>query len=342
MPPEERPERAFKAWSDLETDKLSFWWGVFSIQTIAKRLGRTPAGVSEKARKMKLGAFAKDTISMREFVRLSGYEDSRIRASAEALGIKLGRIGVGNPKRPKAKRAYGITEEQQEQLLAHFAEHPGIFYPNKPGSGKTTQGVWGIGRKPPACLRCNKNERPHYSKGYCEPCYQQVLRNKRMVMNNTPIAFFRGVHRFLSNFFPVTIEYEGAKYYSLEHAYQAMKTTDLDLRRELQFDTGSDLSISPSKAKNWGRRVQLRPDWEEIKLGVMEGLLHAKFENPELRKKLLETGRCELIEGNTWGDRYWGVCNGVGENHLGKLLMKVRDEIRRQEDDAAWAASDGR
>jgi ribA/ribD-fused uncharacterized protein len=326
-------ERAFKAWTEVEVDKLSFWWGVFSIQTIAKRLGRTPAGVSEKARKTKLGAFAQDTISMREFVRLSGYEDSRILASAEALGIKLHRIGVGNPKRPKAKRAYGITEEQQEKLLAHFVEHPNTFYPNKPGSGKTTQGVWGIGRKPPACLDCGRSDKPHYSKGLCDGCYQKVLRNKRKMKMTGPIDRFSGTYRFLSNFFPSQITFGGVRYYSVEHGFQAAKTLDPVKRAPLTIAHGTETSWSTSKAKVYGRKLELRPDWEDVKFKVMEQLLREKFTaHPDLGRKLLATDNRELIEGNIWGDRIWGMVKvddvWTGENHLGKTLMKIREELR--------------
>lgn len=72
----------------------------------------------------------------------------------------------------------------------------------------------------------------------------------------------------------------------------------------------------------------MRSDWEEVKLGVMEGLLREKFSDPELRRKLLATGERELVEGNDWGDSFWGVCAGRGKNHLGRLLMKLREELR--------------
>ena len=61
----------------------------------------------------------------------------------------------------------------------------------------------------------------------------------------------------------------------------------------------------------------------------MRDCLRLKFEIPELREALLNTDNAKLIEGNWWGDKFWGICNGVGENNLGKLLMEVRDEIRR-------------
>ena len=87
----------------------------------------------------------------------------------------------------------------------------------------------------------------------------------------------------------------------------------------------------PSKAKSKGHQVQLRPDWEDVKVGIMEEIVRAKFrQNPILASWLLATGDRKLIEGNTWHDVCWGVdaktCEG--ENHLGKILMKIRDELR--------------
>ena len=77
-----------------------------------------------------------------------------------------------------------------------------------------------------------------------------------------------------------------------------------------------------------GRQVKLRKDWEDIKLQVMENALRLKFQDSTLRKKLIATGDEELIEGNPWEDRYWGVCNGSGKNKLGKLLMKIRKDLQ--------------
>ena len=63
----------------------------------------------------------------------------------------------------------------------------------------------------------------------------------------------------------------------------------------------------------------------------MLNVVRAKFDqHPDLAQKLLETGDEELVEGNTWGDRYWGVCGGKGKNMLGKILMRVREELRRK------------
>lgn len=106
-----------------------------------------------------------------------------------------------------------------------------------------------------------------------------------------------------------------------EAAFQAMKTQDI--AEQLQFTL-----LTPQEAKRLGRRIKLRPDWEQVKDGVMEAVLRAKFSDLELRNRLLATGDVELVEGNTHGDTYWGVCDGKGRNMLGKLLMKLRAEYR--------------
>lgn len=87
--------------------------------------------------------------------------------------------------------------------------------------------------------------------------------------------------------------------------------------------------LNPSEAKRLGRRVKLRDDWEEVKELVMYEICYHKFnQNPDIKRMLLNTGDAELIEGNTWGDCIWGVCNGVGNNLLGKILMRVRNELK--------------
>lgn len=138
------------------------------------------------------------------------------------------------------------------------------------------------------------------------------------------IDIFHGEHRFLSNFHPSIIEVGGTLYPTAEHAYQAFKT----------FDTNERIAIleapTPGKAKRLGAKATLRSDWETIKIDVMRLLLVRKFEDPELRQKLLDTGDAELIEGNTWGDTFWGVCDGFGHNHLGKSLMEVRHWMKKE------------
>lgn len=128
---------------------------------------------------------------------------------------------------------------------------------------------------------------------------------------------FRGEHAFLSNFHPCQIEFCGLTFGSVEAAYQAAKTEDLTQR--INF-TMYDAKTS----KKEGKKLKIRRDWHKIKLVIMHNLLLRKFEDPILLQKLLDTGEEELIEGNDWGDKFWGVCDGEGENQLGRLLMKIR------------------
>lgn len=137
------------------------------------------------------------------------------------------------------------------------------------------------------------------------------------------IGTFDGEYAFLSNFYPFFITDEDyITYPTVEHYFQAMKTLDKGVRFYIA------IQATPGKAKRLGRKLDLRPDWEFIKDSIMEKALRIKFSNPELRKALLNTGDEYLEEGNTWGDQYWGVYNGVGKNTLGKLLMKIRQEIK--------------
>jgi N-glycosidase YbiA len=137
---------------------------------------------------------------------------------------------------------------------------------------------------------------------------------------------FRGDYAFLSNFFPAQIEYERQWFPTSEHAYQAAKTMDGNERlRIAQLPT-------PGEAKRAGRYLRLRRDWESIKLDVMEEILRVKFKIPHLRKLLVETVDTLLVEDNTWGDTFWGKYDGVGENHLGLLLMQIRREIATKEE----------
>ncbi len=134
---------------------------------------------------------------------------------------------------------------------------------------------------------------------------------------------FINEHAFLSNFYITPISFEGKEYASVEHAYQAAKTTN-PLEHQKIID-----APTPGKAKRLGAKVSLRKDWESVKQGIMLELLRIKFSNPGLRQKLLDTGEAELIEGNNWGDMYWGLDlkTGKGFNFLGVLLMQVRKEL---------------
>ena len=128
-------------------------------------------------------------------------------------------------------------------------------------------------------------------------------------------------YRFLSNFHLSPLEFGGVAYPSVEHAYQAVKTKDKEKREAIR------VAETPAIARKMGQDVVLREDWEEVKVPVMEALLRMKFKDPELKQKLIDTYPKPLVEDNWWGDEFWGVCKGRGMNMLGKLLMKIRDEM---------------
>lgn len=156
------------------------------------------------------------------------------------------------------------------------------------------------------------------------------------------IIKFNGTENdFMSNYYPSKIELthfpidkeviiEPMTYETVEHAFQAAKTHDVT-ERKLIGSTGT-----PGAAKRLGRKCKLRDDWETVKDKVMLFCLRKKFVIPKLREKLLATEDAILIEGTRWHDSYWGVCycekcKGVGRNMLGKLLMKVRAEIKEKD-----------
>jgi ribA/ribD-fused uncharacterized protein len=142
-------------------------------------------------------------------------------------------------------------------------------------------------------------------------------------MTSTPLVDtidkFEGEYAFLSNFYESPALYEGVLYPTSEHAYQAAKTLVLAEREQILK------ARTAGQAKRLGKQVTLRFDWEEVKVGVMREVLVSKFQHSlELKQKLVATGDAYLEEGNWWGDVFWGVCKGIGQNKLGLLLMQLR------------------
>lgn len=139
------------------------------------------------------------------------------------------------------------------------------------------------------------------------------------------INSFRGEYAFLSNFYKVPILYKGLWYKSSEAAYQAQKCLYKNQRKEF-------CNLESGKAKRLGKKVKTRSDWEEVKISIMRDIIFTKFSMYEgLKQKLLDTENQRIIEGNTWGDTFWGVYNGKGKNVLGKILMQVRVKLREDE-----------
>jgi len=135
----------------------------------------------------------------------------------------------------------------------------------------------------------------------------------------TAITNFAGYYRFLSNFYYQPFIWNDREYRTAEHAYQSQKP---------RFEADANevvLARTPGEAKRIANSCAIAEGFHERKLDIMESVCRAKFEVTTCRFLLASTGRRELIEGNTWGDIYWGVCKGVGQNNLGKILMKIRD-----------------
>lgn len=138
------------------------------------------------------------------------------------------------------------------------------------------------------------------------------------------IKEFKNQYFFLSNFYEYPIYYNKLVFCNAEAAFQAQKV--INKKDQYKF-----INLNASQARKLGKTVQLRKDWEEIKDNVMYEIVKRKFTiNKELQQKLLETKEEELVEGNWWHDTYWGVDSktGIGQNKLGKILMKVREEVK--------------
>lgn len=151
------------------------------------------------------------------------------------------------------------------------------------------------------------------------------------------IIKFEGAFKFLSNFHPAEVELDGMRFPTVEHAYQAAKTVDMVDRQRIAC------CGTAAAAKRMGRRVELRGNWPRVQKRTMQLLLRKKFKpGSDLAEALLATGDMELIEGNFWHDNFWGVClceecgarrrrgeAEPGKNHLGKLLMQIREDLRK-------------
>jgi ribA/ribD-fused uncharacterized protein len=133
---------------------------------------------------------------------------------------------------------------------------------------------------------------------------------------NKIIDSFQGGYRWLSNFYPFL------EHLTVEHFYQASKATN-------KTDFNKILNAADAyECKKLSKTIIMRTDWSNVKYTIMHELIKYKFSiNDELCQKLIDTKGTLLIEGNTWGDTYWGVCNNIGNNNLGRILMDVRDNF---------------
>lgn len=138
------------------------------------------------------------------------------------------------------------------------------------------------------------------------------------------IKEFKNQYFFLSNFYECPIYYNKLVFCNTEAAFQAQKV--IDEKEQYKF-----INLNASQARKLGKTIVLREDWEEVKDNIMYEIVKRKFTiNKELQQKLIDTKDEELVEGNWWHDTYWGVDSktGIGKNKLGKILMKVREEVK--------------
>lgn len=143
------------------------------------------------------------------------------------------------------------------------------------------------------------------------------------------IESFHDAHYYLSNFYENPMKVGGKTFKSNEHFFQASKAGNPE---DFEYVRASS---TPSISKKRGREIKMRGDWDNVKNAIMTQGLRAKFTDPELRQRLLDTGDATLIEGNRWHDCYWGRCDcsnhgGDGQNWLGRLLMQLREELRKE------------
>jgi ribA/ribD-fused uncharacterized protein len=137
------------------------------------------------------------------------------------------------------------------------------------------------------------------------------------------IDSFSEEYEWLSNFEPCNVEYDGVTYPFVENAYCAAKTDVLAERKIFEV-------VHAGKAKRLGKKLVLRDGWEEMKIIVMTYLLLQKFKyGSELGEKLIDTEDQHIEEGNHWKDVFWGVCEGIGENHMGIILMQIRNILKQ-------------
>lgn len=140
------------------------------------------------------------------------------------------------------------------------------------------------------------------------------------------IEQFNDGYEWLSNFYPCSVIFRGKQYAAVEYAYMSAKSDDAAWKKRCLEATDR-----PGKIKKMSRQLELVENWEAIRLEVMRECLVSKFSQEPYRTWLLETGDAFIREGNNWGDTFWGVDQdtGEGENHLGKLIMEIREALRK-------------
>jgi predicted NAD-dependent protein-ADP-ribosyltransferase YbiA (DUF1768 family) len=139
------------------------------------------------------------------------------------------------------------------------------------------------------------------------------------------IKEFQGEYRWLSNFYPVAIRFQGWLFPSVEHAYQSAKSDDIHWKR---FCLNPD--VRAGEVKKRSHHIAVVPGWRQGRLKIMEELVDLKYDQEPFKSKLLATMEEHIQEGNFWYDTFWGVDlrTGRGENNLGKIIMEKRQRLQ--------------
>jgi hypothetical protein len=166
------PERHRKVWTAKEESYLQYNWGELSIKKMAEALGRTEWAVATHAVTMRLGPYSRGTMSLREVAEFTGFSVTKVRHAIKKLGLRPRYAWSSEPGQRKLAE-YAIDDEVAEQL-SDFMEKTPLIRLDNVGAARTTAGMWGVGKKPAACVRCGTSDRPHYAKGHCRSCYWTI------------------------------------------------------------------------------------------------------------------------------------------------------------------------
>lgn len=172
------PENHRKHWSETDDDYLQYYWGEQSVVAIAAHLKRTPWSVLIRgAKHLKLGPMYRGSWSLRALAKHSGFSIEKVNSAIKKLGMVVRRshAGVEALKGKKRSRRRALTDDQVDTLINYMLEHPQI-YGDEPGAKRTTNGAWGVGTKPPSCVKCGGTDRPHEARGLCTRCYMAPYR----------------------------------------------------------------------------------------------------------------------------------------------------------------------
>ncbi len=170
-----------RRWTRADDKELFLLFGVVDIVRVAEKLGRTPYAVEHRAKQLGY-ARRRDTVTVREAAESTGYDESTIHLAAKELGIRIkhkARVSYSKKQSHRCPtRDKALTEDQLDRIVAWLSERPGWRVYSSGGS-RSTQGEWGTGAKPPACVVCGTTQRPHIAKGMCSPCSRRYYYHKK-------------------------------------------------------------------------------------------------------------------------------------------------------------------